>query len=133
MFRYIVVLAAMAVTGALAGCAANPDRPEDVGLREMLERNQEHIQHLRIGMSQQEVRGLMGNLLADSNDGPVRNPFRTEGFVTDSGVRYEILYYYTRQYRKFHSIMDGDLTPILFRNGQVAGWGWGVLREVKGW
>jgi len=135
MLRHIIVFFLLVPAGLLMSCAetGTADHPEYVSLRGMLERNQDHIEQLKIGMNEDAVLKLMGFMRAESHDGLVRNPFRREGYVADNGVRYEILYYYTHPYAKFHNILDADLTPILIKNGQVVGWGWSTVHQVKGW
>lgn len=99
-------------------------------LRELVNANQTNLAKLQVGMSKAAVLKLMGTAEAQTRDGAVRNPFRSEMFVA-SGAQVEVLSYVTRVNRKFAPIGDAELTPVILRDGKVVGWGRQALRRLK--
>ena len=112
--------------------------------------NREHLQLLTPGMTKDVVIGTMGitpvSRCLRSTGGichefeTIDNPYRRAYF--DAGhKRYEVLYYYTddqkRELRYYYQqlkrqeseIGDDQLTPVLFEDGKLAGWGRDVVEE----
>ena len=54
------------------------------------------------------------------------NPYRTET-ISDGEKTLEVLYYYTDIKRNDGAITDDELTPLVFDNGRLIGWGWSFL------
>jgi hypothetical protein len=86
---------------------------------------------IELGMTKAEVVEIMGDKSARVNFGKnaitVTNPYRNEIKKVGNST-YEILYYYTHQdqkdwpFKRF-KVLDRELTPIVFENGKVIGWG----------
>lgn len=86
----------------LYGCAST--MPWDI------DRNRNNLMKLEIGMSKQQVIGVMGQ------------PYNREAYTTPDGSVLEFLIYLTK-YTDSGSIPDSDTTPICFLNDKVTGWG----------
>lgn len=93
--------------------------------------NRLNITKINLGMTKAEVLQIMGDKSAQASFGKntvtVTNPYKSE--IRQVGeVTYEVLYYYTHQDQKDwpgkrFKILDRELTPIVFRDGTVIGWG----------
>ena len=103
------------------------------------ETNKRNIAQLPVGMSRAEVERLMGNeqvggSLFDAIHGRLqyqvaRNPMREERVRGSDGVDYEVLFYYTDLRTRDEKITDDEMTPIAFRDGRIAGIGYGFLGQ----
>ncbi len=96
---------------------------------------------LKIGLTKNEVTALMGTKSATDSEWvgilnggtmthTVNNPYRSETLQGKDKVL-EVLYYYTDVKRQDNAITDDELTPVVFDNGKVIGWGWGFLEDNK--
>jgi len=56
-----------------------------------------------------------------------RNPMREERLLGTDGQEYEVLFYYTDLRERDDKITDDELTPVVLREGKLAGIGYGVL------
>ena len=91
------------MTGMLLyGCAST--MPWDI------DRNRNNLMKLEVGMSKQQVVGVMGQ------------PYNREAYTTPDGSVLEFLIYLTK-YTDSGSIPDSGTTPICFLNDKVTGWG----------
>ena len=62
----------------------------------------------------------------------ITNPYRSEIWQSKvSGETLEIVYYYTDTKKADYAITDDELTPLVFCNHRLIGWGWGFLRDVE--
>jgi len=100
--------------------------PELVELRQQ---NQSIIaSRLNIGMSESEVRAAFGDRTArgvaekDARELYVPNPYKTETVYCDEGTA-KVLWYYSRINCDNGLVADDELTPVLFVNGRIVGWG----------
>jgi hypothetical protein len=93
--------------------------------------NRLNITKINVGMTKAEVLQLMGNKTARASFGKnavtITNPYRSE-LRQVNGQNCEILYYYTHQDQrdwptKRFKILERELTPIIFQDGKVIGWG----------
>ena len=101
------------------------------------ETNKRNIAQFSAGMSRAEVERVMGNAevggsLFDVLYGRVqyqsaKNPMREERVRGSDGAEYEVLFYYTDLITRDEKITDDELTPIAFRDGRIAGIGYGFL------
>jgi hypothetical protein len=96
----------------------------------MASSNQGHLVQISLGMTKEQVVGVMGTVPADTNDGVVNNPWTVEAFTDHGGARYEVLYYVTRPNQPFTPVRKSLTTPIVLRNGEVVGWGTEALDRV---
>ena len=114
--------------------------------------NRKNIVKLYRGMSRQSALFVMGNKQhyteLDEKKGlfqkkPVKpiyinNPYKTEilrGKEKDKNGEkekiFEVLYYYTEKKRNDGKITDDELTPLVFEEGRLMGWGWSFLETTK--
>ena len=141
----VVFLLAM----SLAGCAT-------VSLETIRTKNRENLARLSVGMSKDEALQVMGNkavavkvnILAAALPIPssaarhakgikydseavrkVTNPYRVEALKGKDGHIHEVLYYYTDLKKDDGVITNDELTPIVLKDGEVVGWGWGYLSD----
>jgi hypothetical protein len=56
-----------------------------------------------------------------------QNPMREEALNGTDGAQYLVLFYYTDVRQRDDKITDDELTPVVFRDGKVAGVGYGFL------
>ena len=106
---------------ALVGCASMS------GVRTM---NRENLLKLSIGMSKQEALNVMGTRsFATLEEGRINNPYRSEILSNKEGKVFEVLYYYTDVKKADDAITDDELTPLIFDNGRLIGWGWSFLQD----
>jgi hypothetical protein len=100
--------------------------------------NRLNISKINLGMSKAEVLQIMGDKSARASFGKnavtVTNPFRSE-IRQENDKTYEILYYYTHQDQrdwptKRFKILERELTPIIFYDGKVIGWGQDFLQNL---
>jgi len=75
-----------------------------------IEKARNNLNHLEVGMTKDEVIGIMGP------------PYTREMFPDETGQPVEVLVYIT-QYTDSGPIPDSDKTPICLRNGRLIGWG----------
>ena len=105
----------------LIGCASLS------GVRTM---NRENLLKLSIGLTKQKVLNVMGTKSFETyTDGRINNPYRSEILSSKEGKTFEVLYYYTDIKRTDDAITDDELTPLVFDNGKLIGWGWSFLQD----
>lgn len=114
-------LIALLLCLGLGGCASLS------GVRTM---NRENLLKLSIGMSKQEALNVMGTRsFATLEEGRINNPYRSEILSNKEGKIFEVLYYCTDEKRIDGAITDDELTPLIFDNGKLIGWGWSFLQD----
>ena len=97
--------------------------------------NREGLLKLSLGMTKEEAIntmpkdkktaipfGQIGSGIA------VNNPYRSE-ILSGKDKNFEVLYYVTDIKSDENVIADDELTPLVFDNGKLIGWGWGFLNE----
>lgn len=98
------------------------------GLDYIRTENRRNLAKLSVGMSKNEVIATMGDKVVFDLRTTVNNPYRTE-ILRGKGKPFEVLYYYTDIKRADGAIADNELTPLVFDNGHIIGWGWGFLEQ----
>jgi len=118
----------------LIGCATT--------LQQAISPNRENLLKLSIGMSKEEVVRIMGTQsfsaggsdfirATNSSKGPevtINNPYRSE-ILQGKDKTFEVLYYVTDDKAGSGVITDDDLTPLIFDNGKLIGWGRSFLQD----
>lgn len=89
--------------------------------------NSANIDKLSAGMSQATVMELMGQDPAKGLFYWIDNPYRSESLTGKDGKSYEVLYYYTDLKQRDDKVTDDELTPLVFENGKLIGWGYPFL------
>jgi len=95
--------------------------------------NRRNLLKLSIGMMKQEVLNIMGNKYAEDGIITANNPYRSE-ILQGKDKTFEVLYYYTDiknfdAWRGMKGIADDELTPLVFDNGKLIGWGQSFLQD----
>jgi len=105
----------------MSGCSA--DRVRLVNRRNSMK--------LSIGMARGEVLNIMGTKTIHTLGIPsaINNPYRSEVLYGKNGKTLEVLYYYTDIQRRNGAITDDELTPLVFDDDILIGWGRGFLQE----
>ena len=93
--------------------------------------NKEKLNELEIGMNENVVLMIMGSktIKIESTPFTIENPFKTEIYSNDIDV-YKILYFYTDLVKRDGFITDEELTPIIFKNNKLIGWGRDVWKKI---
>jgi len=94
-----------------------------------LAENQSNIQQISLGLTREEIVGIMGTREAKVKNTLVSNPYKSDVF-TQGKDEYEILYYLTQK-PVFTAIRDSQATPIVLKNGTVFGIGSEAVKRAK--
>ena len=128
MGKYVAVILMLFIVGCGEGDAVK-----------IRTENRLNMSKLTVGMTKAEVSQLMGDKHAEAsfgkNEVTVTNPYRSE-VQQIKGQNYEVWYYYTHQDQKDwpgkrFKILERELTPIVFLDGKVTGWGESYLQDLK--
>jgi len=102
--------------------------------------NKQNLMRLEDGMTREQVMEIMGDKTVTVGMGKssvsVTNPHSRKTITVD-GKEYEVLYYYTDfqqadyPFKKF-KVLDADLTPVVFEDGKLIGWGRDFLTRKTG-
>ncbi len=104
--------------------------------------NRENLLKLSIGMDKAKVIEIMGNKSFDwtsrqyvealgraaNTHVTITNPYRSE-ILRGKDKILEIIYYVTDARIDDSNISDDELTPLVFDNGKLIGWGWNFLND----
>lgn len=113
--QYLVVVLLML---SAAGCVViQTDGPGD-DWRDEQRSNRDAISQLQIGMSQEEVRQRLGT------------PADSEALNRD-GEEVLVLFYRTHWRKSDGETTRDETTPLVFRGGQLAGWGESVYLSAR--
>lgn len=91
--------------------------------------NRQSLLRLRIGMTKAEVLRTMGARRVSTPITRISNPYRSE-ILQGKEKTFEVLYYYTDVKRRDDAITDDELTPLIFDEERLIGWGWSFLKET---
>lgn len=94
--------------------------------------NKENIKRLAVGMDKTTATQIMGTEPSKSLFMWIDNPYRSETVTGKDGRPYEVLYYYTDMKQRDDKITDDELTPLVFQQGKLVGWGYEALRGKTG-
>lgn len=129
---YLLVMALL-----LGGCAT-------VTLQSATSINRQNLLSLSLGMPKDEALSVMGtktktakvvlNQYANWAETPVENiiinnPYKNEILRDKDNKVFEVIYYVTDVKKSDNAISDDELTPLVFDNGKLIGWGWGFLQD----
>lgn len=119
----------------VSGCATMSD---------VINPNREALMKLSVGMAKEEVIKIMGkdtrtaykhpamiNILSygmAAESQKISNPYRS-GILQGKDKTFEVLYYVTDDKTGKGVITDDCLTPLVFDNGRLMGWGWSFLQD----
>ena len=92
-------------------------------------RNRAGLPLLNVGMSEEAVLKVMGTAKMNTYSGLViNNPYRVETKIVGDKT-YRILMYVTDIKSDYRNITDDELTPLVFYEGKLIGWGWSFLND----
>ena len=111
-------IASLVIIIFVLGCATS-----DQNIRT---KNRENLLRLSVGMKKFEVLQIMGT----QTYGAINNPYKVETPRGKDGRLYEVFYYHTDLKNKDGIITDAELTPIVFIENQLIGWGWAFLSDL---
>ena len=106
----------LAASTILSGCLFST-----LGLRNFSDvtvQNNARIMTLELGMTPEQVIEHIG----PSNNSRVPNPFRSEVYPAGDDIFRAFFFYSGTGF--VASILDSDLTPVVFKNDSLDGWGW---------
>ncbi|MBP9854502.1 MAG: DUF3192 domain-containing protein [Candidatus Omnitrophica bacterium] len=115
----------------LSGCAAT--------MSQVTAPNRKNLLKLVISMPKEEALNVMGtkSFMAGGFDffefkrvteTVVTNPYRSE-ILQGKDKTLEVIYYVTDVKRNDNAVTDDELTPLVFDNGKLIGWGWSFLQD----
>lgn len=102
-------------------------KPLRMELEDMRELNRGNLKRLAVGMTKEQAMAIMGTrTFRDEDDGDfvVPNPYRSESYQALDGTMYELLSYYTDLNQSDYKLSKDEMTPLIFENGKLIGWGW---------
>ena len=111
------------------GCTSSLDRVRTA--------NRRNLMKLSVGMSKEQAMTIMGHKSGGGRFGEptVNSPYKSET-VQSAGKTFEVLYYYTDIDSAIYSanpsvITEDELTPLVFDNGRLVGWGTKFLKNIS--
>ncbi|MBM3244766.1 MAG: DUF3192 domain-containing protein [Candidatus Omnitrophica bacterium] len=117
------ILSIIALVIFIAGCAT--------ALYKSSSSNKKNLGSLVMGMTKEEVMDTMGRGSIITESMSVTNPYMIKRMVIGSR-HFEVLYYVTDALIEDQFVDDDELTPIIFENGALIGWGWGYIQKLSG-
>jgi hypothetical protein len=125
--KKVVVVSVLFVL--IAGCTSSLDRVRTANRRNLLK--------LSVGMTKEQALAIMGNKSGGGRFGEptVNSPYKSE-ILPGKDKTFEVLYYYTDVESTIYTanpatITDDELTPLIFDNGKLIGWGADFLEDIK--
>lgn len=103
------------LAGIASGCVGSPVHSslKYSSVQRTIERNNENLMKLKVGMSQEQISSIMGN------------PERSEGYPWGNAWLYR-----TAMTSGIYGTADPDFTPVVFDSeGKLVGWGRNFLTE----
>lgn len=106
----------------LSGCVISVDGDGDYGnsssWHDNAKQNRKHLSRLQPGTSYEQVLNTMG--VADFNE-----------FYKTDGDQFQVLYYRTQRVEGDGITKKDECTPLVFKNGVLAGWGDNAYKMVN--
>ena len=99
-------------------------------------KDRRRLSTLKQGMQKEFVLEQMGTELVTvrGSDGRIRqivpNPYETR-ILEIQGKKFEVVYYFTETERRDGPIQRDELTPFIFDNHVLIGWGWDFMDFLK--
>jgi len=100
---------------------------------EIRSKTRERLLQLSAGMTKEEVLDITGRrriccTTTGATTKTINNPYSSE-ILVGKGKTLEVLYYYTDRKHAGFAVRDEDLTPVVFEDDRLIGWGWNFLNE----
>lgn len=131
-------IALLVVAVLISGCAT-------VNWQSLTSINRQNLLRLSLGMTKSEALSVMGT---DTKTVTVRlykyrtwasaspvekiiinNPYKNETLRGKDDKSFEVIYYVTDDKNQDGAVSDDELTPLVFDNGKLIGWGWSFLQD----
>jgi hypothetical protein len=113
----------------IAGCTSSLDGVRTANRRNLLK--------LSVGMTKEQAVATMGHKSGGGRFGEptVNSPYKSE-ILPEKGKTFEVLYYYTDIESNVYTanpatIPANELTPLVFDDGKLIGWGADFLEDIK--
>jgi len=119
MRKFVVILTIL----GLLGCATNL-------LLRVSNENRQKLHKLYVGMSEEDALRTMGTETVSSNLMSVNNPFRIQK-MSFGHRNLQVIYYVTEVAMDDNVVDDNELTPLVFEDKELIGWGWEYLNNIK--
>jgi len=109
-----------------AGCISRVDKVRTI--------NRQNLLKLSVGMDKAQALKVMGNAKAAGGAGEptINSPYKSE-ILQGREKTFEVVYYYTDIKNPLYStvvtVHDRELTPLVFDDGILIGWGWQFLDQ----
>lgn len=126
MKKFLIVLCML----LLAGCVSAKIKVH------VADENWESLSKLSVGMTKKQASRVMRDrvdVLGGVTSNPagasfspmwtIRNPYKIEAVTDKDGKSLEVRYYLTSDETDTQEISDKELTPLVFENDKLAGWG----------
>jgi hypothetical protein len=91
--------------------------------------NTGNLAKLTVGLRKDVAMEMMGTEASKGVFMWIDNPYRSETLTGKDGKSYEVLYYYTELKQRDDRITDDELTPLVFHDGKLIGWGYPFLDQ----
>lgn len=99
-----------------------------------VEINKKNLSNLTYGIGKNFAEEVMGKksirAYRDKMEVVIPNPYRVEN-LSKGFKSYSVLFYVTDVVSDDDQYSDEELTPLVFADGVLAGWGWKAYNEVR--
>lgn len=125
----------------LCGCATIYEQYEEIEDADPAVRRFVSLHQIQKGLTMGEVKAVLGDQviigyeLSDAREkrykpSVITNPHRVENHENSRGS-YVIEYYFVGINLSDGKIADDELTPLVFEDDSLIGWGWDFLKRIK--
>ena len=107
------------------GCSSKVDKVRTI--------NRKNLLKLSVGMEKAQALKVMGKARAGGGNGEptINSPYKSE-ILQGENKTFEVVYYYTdiknTLYSTVVTVNNKELTPLVFDQGRLIGWGWQFLK-----
>lgn len=119
----------LAGAGVASSTAAGKKTPAQA-----VEANKKSLKNLSYGISRNFVEEVMGTkplkAYRDTAAIVIENPYQSENF-SHGQKAYEVLYYATDVVTDDDKFDAAELTPLVFQDGILIGWGWDAYNKLR--
>ena len=99
---------------------------KEVAYKELLTANKVNVDKVSIGMSEAQVKSIMGSDTTKVRNGPLDNPWKIERLGSST-----VYHYLTSKNPPFTPILEHQATPVLFKDGKVVGIGRAYIKQFR--
>lgn len=93
-------------------------------------KNRKNLAVLKIGMSKELVSKIMGNKSIKGVGAFVGNPYKSEVFIASNNETVTVFWYYTQMNTANGHVDNDEITPVVFKDGKMSGYGWIYYLDV---